>query len=82
LSASYGVPFQFQHPHVQRAIDKVANTCAKAGKHWGMPTGSPEAAQKLIDRGARMITCAGDHGLLVNGFVSAIREFADVAVRK
>lgn len=82
LSASYGVPFQFDHPHVQKAIDRVASACARAGKHWGMPTGSPEAAQKLIDRGARMITCAGDHGLLVNGFRNAIREVAGVGVRK
>jgi len=82
LSASYGVPFQFDHPDVQRAIDKVANACAKTGKYWGMPTGSPAAAQKLIDRGARMVTCAGDHVLLVNGFRNAIREFAEVGVRK
>jgi len=82
LSASYGVPFQFDHRSVQGAIDKVACACAKAGKYWGMPTGSPAAAQKLIDRGARMITCAGDHGLLVNGFRDAIREFAEVGVRK
>jgi 2-keto-3-deoxy-L-rhamnonate aldolase RhmA len=81
LAASYGVPFQSGHADVQRAIDKVANACAKAGKYWGMPTGSPEAAQKLIDRGARMITCTGDHGLLVNGFRNAIREFAHVKVR-
>jgi 4-hydroxy-2-oxoheptanedioate aldolase len=81
LSISYGVPMQTGHPLVQKAIDRVAAACAKAGKWWGMPTGSPEAAQKLIDRGARMVTCGGDHGLLVNGFVKAYRDFEDLRVR-
>jgi 4-hydroxy-2-oxoheptanedioate aldolase len=31
LSISYGVPFQFDHPLVQGAIDRVANAAAKAG---------------------------------------------------
>jgi 4-hydroxy-2-oxoheptanedioate aldolase len=81
LSISYGVPMQTEHADVQRAIDRVANACAKSGKWWGIPTGSPAVAQKMIDRGARMITCGGDHGFLVNGFVNAKREFADLRVR-
>ena len=80
LSISYGVPMQTDHADVQGAIDKVANACAKHGKWWAIPTGSPEAAQKMIDRGARMITCGGDHGFLVNGFVNAQREFAALRV--
>jgi 4-hydroxy-2-oxoheptanedioate aldolase len=81
LSISYGVPMQTDHARVQRAIDIVANACAKAGKWWGIPTGSPAIAQKMIDRGARLITCGGDHGFLVNGFVKAKSDFADLRVR-
>ena len=80
LTISYGVPMQTDHPLVQGAIDRVAAACAKHGKWWGMPTGSPEAAQSLLDRGARMITCTGDHGLLVNGLVEAQRRFAGLKV--
>ena len=80
LTISYGVPMQTDHPLVQGAIDRVAAACAKHGKWWGMPTGSPEAAQNLLDRGARMITCTGDHGLLVNGLVEAQRRFAGLKV--
>lgn len=80
LSISYGVPMQGDHPHIQRAIDRVANACAKAGKWWGIPTGTPEAAQKMIDRGARLVTCGGDHGFLVNGLVNARRDFANLRV--
>lgn len=80
LSISYGVPMETGHPLVQSAIDHVAAACAKHGKWWGMPTGSPEAAQKLIDRGARMITCTGDHGLLVNGLRDARERFSELKV--
>jgi len=38
LTISYGVPMQRDHPQVQRAMDKVANAVAKAGKWWGTVT--------------------------------------------
>jgi 2-keto-3-deoxy-L-rhamnonate aldolase RhmA len=78
LTISYGVPMQVDHPLIQTAIDRVAEACARHGKWWGMPTGTPEAAQKLLERGARMITCAGDHGLLVSGLVDAGRRFSQL----
>ena len=80
LSISYGVPMQTDHPLVQRAIDRVANATAKAGKWWGMPTGSPEQAPALLDRGARFITCGGDHGALVNGLRSSLSAHAHLRV--
>ena len=67
LSISYGVPLQLDHIFVQRAIDRIAEAAAKNGKWWGMPTGSPDAAQALINRGGRFIVCGGDHGALLNG---------------
>lgn len=67
LSISYGVQFDVAHPLMQNAIDRVAAAAAKHGKFWGMPSGSPEAAQALVERGARFVTCGGDHGALVNG---------------
>jgi 2-keto-3-deoxy-L-rhamnonate aldolase RhmA len=78
LTISYGVPFQFDHPTVQRAIDRVASAVVKANKWWGTTSGTPEAAQKALDRGARMITCGGDHVFLVRGFQSAAKEFGDL----
>jgi 4-hydroxy-2-oxoheptanedioate aldolase len=80
LSMSYGVPLQGDHPLMQKAIDRVAEATAKHGKWWGMPSGSPEAAQKLIDRGARFITCGGDHGSLVNGLKQGIQAHSGLVV--
>ena len=81
LTISYGVPMQREHPTVQRAMDKVANAVAKAGKWWGTVTNTPELAQKEIDRGARMITVANDHFLLVNGLRDAYQRFENVKIK-
>lgn len=80
LSISYGVPMQRQHPLVQRALDKVANAAEKHGKWWGTVTETPELAQAELDRGARMVTCANDHFLLVHGLQNAYRKFENIAV--
>ena len=75
LTISYGVPMQRDHPLVQGAMDKVANAVAKAGKWWGTVTSTPESAQKEMDRGARMVTVANDHFLLVHGLRDAYKKF-------
>jgi 4-hydroxy-2-oxoheptanedioate aldolase len=80
LSISYGVPFEFDHPLVQSAIDRVAEAARKAGIWWGIPTGSPEQAQNYIDRGARLVTAGNDHALLLRGFQNAFSGFKDLRV--
>lgn len=81
LTISYGVPMQRDHPVVQRAMDRVANAVAKAGKWWGTVTSTPESAQQEMDRGARMITVANDHFLLVHGLRDAYRRFENVKLK-
>jgi 4-hydroxy-2-oxoheptanedioate aldolase len=81
LTMSYGVPLQRHHPLIQRAFDRVANAAAKAGKWWGTVTETPEAAQFELDRGARMVTCANDHFLLVRGLEDAYRDFQNIGIQ-
>lgn len=81
LSLSYGVPLEFEHPSVQGAIDRVAAAAKKHGKHWGLPTGTPEAAQRMLDRGARMITAGGDHFSLVKGLQDSFKAYGQVAIK-
>lgn len=78
LSISYGVPFQRDHKLIQQAFDKVANAAAKAGKWWGTVTDTPEVAQLELNRGARLITCADDHFMLVRGLQRAYRDFENL----
>jgi 4-hydroxy-2-oxoheptanedioate aldolase len=81
LTISYGIPFQRENPVIQRAIDKIANAATKAGKWWGTVTETPESAQRELDRGARMVTCADDHFLLLKGMQDAYRRFSGISIR-
>ena len=67
---------------MQRAFDKVANAAEKNGKWWGTVTETPALAQIELDRGARMVTCADDHFLLVRGLQHASQQFQNIAIRK
>ena len=78
LSISLGVPFEFGHPLMEDAFDKVAAACAKHGKWWGTTSGSPEAAQRVVDRGGRLFTAGGDHGALLNGLRQSFQAFSTV----
>jgi 4-hydroxy-2-oxoheptanedioate aldolase len=80
LSVSLGVPFQFDHPKMQEAFRRVDEAARKHGKWWGTTSGSPEAAQKMLDRGARMVTAGSDHGMLMAGFQKAFEEFSRIKV--
>lgn len=68
-----GIPGQFEHAIIQDAIRKVADAAKKAGKHWGMPTGSVEQTKKLLDMGARFI-CHGADIIMVKTGLERIRQ--------
>jgi 4-hydroxy-2-oxoheptanedioate aldolase len=81
LSISLGVPLETRSAVVERAIDRVADAAGRHGKWWAIPTATPEIAQQMLDRGARMITGGGDHGFLINGFTDAFRRFSQAQIR-
>jgi 2-keto-3-deoxy-L-rhamnonate aldolase RhmA len=80
LTLSYGVPLEFNHPMIEAAVDRIAAAAAKYGKWWGTTSGSPEAAQRVVDRGGRMFTAGGDHGALVQGLTDSFKAFSKVAI--
>jgi 4-hydroxy-2-oxoheptanedioate aldolase len=81
LSLSYGVPLQFDHPFLQKATERIAEAVKRAGKWWGTTTATPEAAQRALDMGARMVTAGGDHHALVNGFKTSFQQFERLGIR-
>jgi len=78
LSISLGVPFEINHPSMQQAIDAIARAAAAHGKIWGIPAGSPAAAQAYLERGARFIAYGSDHVVLLNGFQALYRDLSDL----
>jgi len=80
LSLSYDVPLQFDHPLLQEATKRIAAAAQRNGKWWGIPTGTPEKAQQMLDLGARMITAGGDHGALINGLRNSFHDFSSIGI--
>jgi 4-hydroxy-2-oxoheptanedioate aldolase len=81
LSLSYGVPLQFDHPVLQKATERIAEAVKRAGKWWGTTTATPQAAQRALDLGARMVTAGGDHHALVNGLKASFQQFEGLAIK-
>ena len=71
-----GIPGQFDHPLVQKAIRTIANAAREAGKHWGMPTGSPEQTRQVMDLGARFLCHGADIIMVKNALEEIQRRFA------
>ena len=71
-----GIPGQFDHPLVQEAIRTIANAAREAGKHWGMPTSSPEQTRQVMDLGARFLCHGADILMVKNGLEEIQRRFA------
>jgi 4-hydroxy-2-oxoheptanedioate aldolase len=71
-----GIPGQFDHPLVLEAMTTIAEAARKTGKHWGMPTWSPEYTQRLLDMGARFLCHGADIILVKNGLEEMQRRFS------
>lgn len=70
-----GIPGQMDHPMVEKAIRTVADAAKKAGKHWGMPVGSPERAKQLLEMGARLLAHGADILWVKNGLDETRKRF-------
>ena len=73
LSVLAGIPFQFDHPLITGAYQRLADATAKAGKWWGTVSGSPEHSRQLLDLGAKFV-CHGCDLILVKQGMERIQE--------
>ena len=78
FSVLSGIPGQFDHPMILRAMEKVAKGARKAGKNWGMPVFNVEHARHVLDMGA-LITChSADILILKEGLTRIQEQFASI----
>ena len=71
-----GIAGQFDHPRISEAIRTIAAAARRAGKHWGMPSGTVERTQQLLDLGARFLCHGADIIFVKNGLEEMQRRFA------
>lgn len=70
-----GIPGQFDHPLVTKAVETIAKAAAKAGKQWGTPAWSPQHAKHLLEMGARFICYTADILMVRDGLKRMQEEF-------
>jgi 4-hydroxy-2-oxoheptanedioate aldolase len=75
FSVLSGIPAQYDHPLVLKAMEKIGAATRKAGKHWGTPGFTPEHSRRLMDMGAMLITHTADIVLIKQGLERIQEQF-------
>ncbi len=81
LTASLGIPAQFDHPDYLNAVDRVLAACDRHGKAAGMMATDSESGLALLAQGFRCLAYSGDlwvYGQALRQGLSALRD-RDVA---
>ncbi len=77
LTASLGIPGQFDSPLWEEALDRVVSACRAAGKAAAIAAETPAEVEPLLERGFRCISFGHDLTLFRRGLaegVTAVRE--------
>jgi 4-hydroxy-2-oxoheptanedioate aldolase len=69
-----GIPLEFDHPKVVRAIELVARASRNVGKPWACTT-SVQQAPQVLEMGCRLLFCNADIVMIKNGLEEMKRQF-------
>ncbi|MBT6274754.1 MAG: aldolase [Chromatiales bacterium] len=72
MSLSLGIPGQFGHKDLQRAVDIIAETATKHGKAAATLAPTPEWGHDFINRGYRMLSYSYDIALMTDSLTAGI----------
>ncbi len=72
MSLSMGIPGQFDHPDLQRAVDTIADTASRHGKVAATLAPTPEWGHDFMERGYRMISYSYDMALVTDALSAGI----------
>lgn len=60
LTQSMGIPAQWEHPRLWKALERVAEASRKHGKCWAILPANPEFARRCVGLGCRMLSLGLD----------------------
>jgi 2-dehydro-3-deoxyglucarate aldolase/4-hydroxy-2-oxoheptanedioate aldolase len=75
LSQVLGVPGDLEHPRCLEAVERLAETCARAGKPWGVWSRGPEYAERMRQWGCRLFVIASDVQVWHSGIRAAKERY-------
>ena len=67
FSVLSGIPGQFDHPSIEKSLNKIAQAAANTGKHWASTAADANSAKGLLQRGAGMILHNADICMVKKG---------------
>ncbi len=71
-----GIPGQYDHPSIMKAIENVARAAKNTGKQWAAIAFTPEYGKRMVDMGARLLFHGSDL-TLYKGAIERVRaDFA------
>jgi 2-dehydro-3-deoxyglucarate aldolase/4-hydroxy-2-oxoheptanedioate aldolase len=73
LSQSLGIPCQWEHPELWRAIERVATACRAANRPWAILPIGHEFARRAVDLGCIMLSIGIDAWAISRG-VRALQD--------
>ena len=79
LTASMGIPAQFDHPDFLAALDRVVVACQEHGKSAGILAGDVASGRAWLKRGFRAIAYSGDLWIYQRALAEGIAELRTAA---
>jgi len=76
FSVLSGIPGEFDHPSLRKALERTARAARNTGKHWGTPAFSPEHCRTLLNMGARLICYSADIIMVKQGLDLIQEQFS------
>jgi len=76
FSVLSGIPGQFDHPSIEKSLNKIAQAAANTGKHWACTAADANSAKGLLQRGAGMILHNADICIVKKGFETMQDDFS------
>ena len=76
FSVLSGIPGQFDHPSIEKSLNKIAQAAANTGKHWASTAADTNSAKGLLQRGAGMILHNADICIVKKGLEIMRADFS------
>ena len=76
FSVLSGIPGQFDHPSIEKSLNKIAQAAANTGKHWASTAADTNSAKGLLQRGAGMILHNADICMVKKGLEIMQADFS------
>lgn len=77
LSQSMGIPGQFEHPELWKAMERVTTACGKVNRPWGSLAFNLPFARRVRDLGCRILGVGMDVWLIQKGVQAFKQEYAE-----